>query len=86
MNNPYQPPKSDTEAITSDPPRPIGVTLIAWLFVSFAIASTTLAYIDDQEGEWLIVLICSLLLIYLFRNIVHGYESERKMGSFLGFL
>ena len=86
MSNPYEPPKSNTETIPPDHPRPAGITLIAWLFVAFATASTALAYIDDQEGEWVIVLICSILLIYWFRNIVHGYESERKIGVLFGVL
>lgn len=86
MNNIYAPPKSNVEHEKPKSPRPKGVTTLAVVFVLLSAAITVLAYLDDHEGEWLIVFGCSVILIFLLRGVYFGRESDRKVGVFVGVL
>lgn len=85
MNNPYAPPNANLEMTEPSAPRPMGIKLLAILFVLFSVATTVLAYVDDRDGEWIIVFACSLVLIVLLRGVFLGREKDRKVGVFIGF-
>lgn len=84
MSNVDKSPKSELGEIDPKEPRPLGVLLVCVLFVLFSIASILIAYIE-KDGQWEIVLGCSLFLIFLLRGVFLGQEKGRKIGVFLGF-
>jgi hypothetical protein len=85
MESPYAPPKANLEQQQARPPRPAGIIVIAALFIFFSVATTVLAFLGDQGGEWYIVLGCSVVLVALLRGVFYGRERDRKTGVFIGF-
>ena len=78
MNNIYAPPTSDVEHKKPKGPRPLGIIGLAVVFVLLSAAITVLAYLDDQGGEWLIVLGCSVILIFLLRGCISEERVTEK--------
>ena len=91
--NPFQPPKTPVErldleaALSRDPRkvalRPLGLVIVVILFAVFSVIDSWLLW---RQGDywWLVVLVVSAALIYLFRGLWWGDNSLRKQAILLG--
>lgn len=84
MNNIYESPKSEVTVKLPKGPRPIGIVVISGLFLLFFAATSILAFMEE-DGEWEIVTLCSIFLVFFLRGIYFGVEKSRSTGVFLGF-